>query len=140
MLPANATRSCVIAICQGKSTQWRKVTENVFSRGQANNALPSYVKIDDVICMNCYNGIMTNSSVEFQQHAQASIRQHRFEETRETNEAENTNDFFSFSKAIEVITKILYDHEKEKKPTIYSFDEFRTIVVSYIFHLTPLQK
>jgi hypothetical protein len=98
------------------------------SRGQANNTLPSYVKIGDIICMNCYNGIVTNSSVEFQQHAQASIRQHRFEETRETNNAENTNDFFSFSKAIEVITKILYDHEKEKKPTIYSFDEFRAVM------------
>ena len=61
--------SCVIAICRKQSTQWRKVTENVFTKGQANNTLPSYVQKGDTICMNCYNGIMVNILSEFQQHA-----------------------------------------------------------------------
>ncbi|CAG8684335.1 10919_t:CDS:1 [Acaulospora morrowiae] len=126
MSSTNTIKSCAITICKGKSTIWRKVTENVFSKGQANNTLPSYIHVDDVICMNCYNGIVINSSIEFQRHAQ---EQYRFEEISEANKADNTNDFLSFSQAVKVLTDILYTHEnREKKPTIYSFDEFREIM------------
>jgi hypothetical protein len=121
--------------------QWRKVTENVFSKGQINKTLPSYIQLGDTICMNCYNGIIINISNEFQQHAQASINceheetdktneaEYEFKKVDETNEAENVNVNLSFSQAIAVITDILYMHEnKEKKPPVYSFDEFKTIM------------
>ena len=52
-------------------------------------------------------------SFEFQQHAQAN----------ETDESSSTNSILSFSKAIEVISGILYVRENEEKPTLYSFDE-----------------
>ena len=58
-----------------------------------------------------------------------------------------------FSKAIEVLANILYTRGSEgKKPTLYSFDEFQTVMEVedvklkmffdelYIFHLTLLQK
>ena len=49
------------------------------------------------------------------------------ETTVETNETENINAILSFSQAIAIITNILYKREKkEKKPPLYSFDEFRT--------------
>ncbi|CAG8501084.1 3242_t:CDS:2, partial [Scutellospora calospora] len=41
---------------------------------KANNTLPSYIKIGDTICLNCYNGIVTKSSIKFQQHVQATER------------------------------------------------------------------
>ncbi|CAG8437374.1 11241_t:CDS:2, partial [Acaulospora morrowiae] len=123
MLSINTIKSYAITICQGKSTIWRKVTENVFSKGQANNMLPSYIRVDDVICMNCYNGIVINSSIEFQRHAQ---EQYRFEDISEANKAD---DFLFFSQVVKVLTDILYTREnREKKPMIYSFDEFREIM------------
>ena len=119
------TGPCVVAICRRQSTNWKKVTEFVLSKGQDNKTLPGYVQEGDVICLNCYNGIVTRSSAEFQQHAQNSTRR---PETDETDETESTN-YLSFSKAIEVITNILYIREnKENKPTLYSFDEFRAIM------------
>ena len=73
---------------------------------------------------------MVNISVEFRQHAQASknCEAEEMEETTvETNETENINAILSFSQAIAIITNILYKREKkEKKPPLYSFDEFRT--------------
>ncbi|RHZ52392.1 hypothetical protein Glove_461g14 [Diversispora epigaea] len=62
----NITGPCVITICQRQSTNWKKVTEFVISKGQANCTLPEYVHLGDIICLNCYNGIVTRSSIEFQ--------------------------------------------------------------------------
>ncbi len=63
------TGSCKITICRKKLTNWKKVTEYVLAKGQANNTLPNYIQENDVICLDCYNGIVTRSSTEFQQHA-----------------------------------------------------------------------
>src|SRR5205085_3684332 len=61
---------CVITICQTQqSARWKKVTEFVIAKGQNNNTLPRYLQIGDIICLNCYNGIVVNCSFEFQQHA-----------------------------------------------------------------------
>jgi len=118
----NITGPCVITICQGHSNRWRRVTEDVLTKGQANNTLPSYVQKDDIICLNCYNGIVVNSSIKFQQHAQINIQQ-------DATESDDINTILSFSKAIKIITDILYTREnKEKNPTLYSFDEFRAIM------------
>ena len=82
---------CVITIFQRQSFQWRKVTENVFIKGQANNTLPNYIHLGDTICLNCYNGIL-RSSVEFQLHAQ-TMEQVEINETDEsmTDETESIN-------------------------------------------------
>ena len=56
-------------------------------------------------------------SFEFQQHAE----QHA--QANETDESSSTNSILSFSKAIEVISGILYVRENKEKPTLYSFDE-----------------
>ena len=46
--------------------------------------------------------------------------------TDKYNEVESIDATLSFSQAITKITSILYRQRKEKKPIIYSFDEFRT--------------
>ena len=72
--------------------------------------------------LNCYNGIVIRSAVEFQQHEEineaTNIEALYTDEAIRTDEIESTNSL-SFSKAIEVITKILYGHEKEKKNQRY---------------------
>ena len=94
------------------------------AKGQANSTLPSYVQEGNTICLTCYNGIVVNSSLELQQHAQAS----RKLDDENTNKSEDSN-VLSFSQAIGTITNILYSHEnKERKPTLYSFDEFRAVM------------
>ena len=133
MLPTTITRSCAITICRGQSTNyWRKVTEFVITKGQANSTLPNYVHLGDTICLNCYNGIVTKSSAIFQQHAQTNMKQPETDEIDEaienTDEIKSTNSL-SFSKAIEMITNMLYTREnKEKEPTLYTFDEFRAVM------------
>ena len=145
-----STGPCAINICKSQtSIRWKKVTKNVIEKGQINNTLPSYILLDDTICLNCYNGIVTKSSVRFQQHAHDTRQNEgdqfdeagsRQPEADEAEEDETTNDIlqlenevdtnhFSFSKVIKVMAKILYNREnKEKKLTIYSFDEFRSFM------------
>ena len=119
-------RSCVIIICQKKLTQQRRVTENVLIKGQANNTLPDYVQEGNTICLNCYNRIITNNSLKFQQHAKEYAETNVKQRKLETDES---NSILSFFKAIEMITNILHTREnKEKKLTLYSFDEFHTIM------------
>jgi hypothetical protein len=112
MLPTTITRSCAITICRGQSTKWKQVTEFVITKGQANGTLPNYVYLGNTICLNCYNGIVTKSSAIFQQHAQTNTKQPETDEIDEAieNTDESTNPL-SFSKAIEMITNIIYTHE-----------------------------
>ena len=113
------TGPCVITICKRQSTNWRKVTEFIISKGQTNSTLPDYVHLGDTICLNCYNGIVTKCSAIFQQHAQTNMN--------ETDEIEIES--IPFSKAIEMITNILYVREnREKKSTLYTFYEFRAVM------------
>ena len=90
MLPTTITRSCAITICRGQSTNWKKVTEFVITKGQTNGTLPNYVHLGDTICLNCYNGIVTRSSAIFQQHAQTNTKQ---PETDEIEAIENTDEY-----------------------------------------------
>src|SRR6266498_2991629 len=117
---------CVIIICQKKLTQWRRVTENILTKGQANNTLPDYVQEGNTICLNCYNRIITNNLLKFQQHAKEYAETNVKQRKLETDES---NSILSFSKAIEMITNILHTHEnKEKELILYSFDEFHIIM------------
>ncbi|CAG8682736.1 4826_t:CDS:2, partial [Cetraspora pellucida] len=47
----------------------KKVTDFIISKGKTNNTLSNYIQLDDVICLNCYNGIVAYSVIGFQQHA-----------------------------------------------------------------------
>jgi hypothetical protein len=105
----------VITICKRQSTNWRKVTEFIITKGQANGTLPNYVHLGNTICLNCYNGIVTKSSAIFQEHAQTNTKQPETDEIDEAieNTDESTNPL-SFSKAIEMITNILYIRENRE--------------------------
>ena len=105
-------------ICKRQSTNWRKVTEFIITKGQTNSTFPNYVHLGDTICLNCYNGIVTKSSAIFQQHAQTNMI--------EADQIEIES--IPFSKAIDMITTILYVREnREKKSTLYTFDNFRQL-------------
>jgi len=96
------------------------------TKGQANNTLSDYVQEGNTICLNCYNRIITNNSLKFQQHAKEYAKTNVKWRKLETDES---NSILSFSKAIEMITNILHTcKNKEKKLTLYSFNEFRTIM------------
>jgi len=130
---------CAITICKTQQpVRWKKVTEYVITKGQTNNTLPRYIQIGDTICLNCYNGIVVNCSLIFQQHALESSTSPLVSIPTQVPPPPPVLDppptpplppVLSFSKAIETITKILYTREKkDKKSTIYSFDEFRAIM------------
>jgi hypothetical protein len=129
------TGPCVITICRSqKSIKWKKVTEYVIAKGQTNNTLPSYLQVGNTICLDCYNGIVVNRTLAFQQHAQASIELSPPPPPPPPvlpplSSPPPPPSVLSFSEAIGIITKILYILEnKEKKPTIYSFDDFRAVM------------
>jgi hypothetical protein len=116
------TGPCAIAICKKQSSKWKTVTEYVISKGQANDTFPSYIQLG----VNCYNGIVTRSTVEFQQYAQTNtnktdeINEAMYtDEAIRTGEIENTNPL-SFFKAIEAITNILYIFENKEKSQHYT--------------------
>ena len=129
------TGPCVITICRSqKSIKWKKVTEYVIAKGQTNNTLPSYLQVGNTICLDCYNGIVVNRTLAFQQHAQAGIELSPPPPPPPPvlpplSSPPPPPSVLSFSEAIGIITKILYIREnKEKKPTIYSFDDFRAVM------------
>ena len=129
MLPTTITRSCAITICRGQSTKWKQVTEFVITKGQANGTLPNYVYLGNTICLNCYNGIVTKSSAIFQQHAQTNTKQPETDEIEAIENTDESTNPLSFSKAIEMITNILYIREnREKKSILYAFDEFQEVM------------
>ncbi|CAG8590529.1 16100_t:CDS:2 [Acaulospora morrowiae] len=89
------------------------VTEHVIFKGQTNNSLPNYTQLGDIICLNCYNGIIIGS-VTFQKHALNQSHYHETETSTETfTETFDTN--LTFSQAKEL-------------PPIWIFEEFRAIM------------
>ncbi len=131
------TELCVITICRSqKSIKWKKVIEYVIAKGQTNNTLPSYLQVGNTICLDYYNRIMVNYTLAFQQHAQAGIELSPPPPPPPPpsvlpplSSLPPPPSVLSFSEAIGIITKILYIHEnKEKKLTIYSFDDFHAVM------------
>ncbi|RIB29752.1 hypothetical protein C2G38_2154570, partial [Gigaspora rosea] len=120
---------CVITICKRQSSNWKTVTENVISKGQTNKTFPNYVQLGDTICLNCYNGIVTRSTVEFQQHALEQSC-HNVPEIPEETPMDIFTDSVTFSQGVEIITDVLYKREQNKLPTIWDFEEFRTVMES----------
>ena len=44
---SSITGPCAITICKRQSSDWRKVTEHVISKGQTNKTFPNYVQLGD---------------------------------------------------------------------------------------------
>ncbi|RIB26015.1 hypothetical protein C2G38_2065994 [Gigaspora rosea] len=127
------TGPCTITTCKRESsTRWKRVTDFVINKGQANNTLPPYLQIGDTICLTCYNMIVVNSLTPFQ-HTQPDLQDQAIidlTETSETNEAQSTTNL-TFSESIKILTDLLYTREnKEERQSIYSFDEFRSTMES----------
>ncbi|RIB20139.1 hypothetical protein C2G38_2081627, partial [Gigaspora rosea] len=123
------TKPCTITTCKRESsTRWKRVTDFVINKGQANNTLPPYLQIGDTICLTCYNMGLTPS-----QHTQPDLQDQAIidlTETSETNEAQSTTNL-TFSESIKILTDLLYTYEnKEERQSIYSFDEFRSTMES----------
>ena len=65
-------KQCIVEICEGISTsRWKKITETVLNKAEANGTLASYYKShkDEYMCMSCYNSIVVNKSSKFKEHA-----------------------------------------------------------------------
>ena len=96
--------------------------------------MPSYLQVGNTICLDCYNGIVVNCTLAFQQHAQAGIELSPPPPPPPLvlpplSSPPPPPSVLSFSEAIGIITKILYIYEnKKKKPIIYSFDNFRAVM------------
>ena len=116
---------CIIKIYTKTSNTWKKVTKTVFERVKEYGILPEYIREGETICLNCYNVLLINRSFIFIQHA----LEHE-EEERETEEKSNNKEKeLSFSRCVEIITKILYEREfVEKQPSLYTFKEFRMVM------------
>ncbi|CAH1769119.1 107_t:CDS:2, partial [Entrophospora sp. SA101] len=110
-----------------QSSNWRKVTEHVISKGQTNKTFPNYVQLGDTICLNCYNGIITRSAIEFQQHALEQSHHNEPEIYIETSSKDNNNNL-TFSQAVGIVTDILYEREHQGLPPIWIFEEFRAVM------------
>ena len=71
-LTRDSSKRCVVKICRGASTEkWKRITENMLIKAEANRTLASYYKDhrDEYMCMNCYNAIVVNGSSAFKEHA-----------------------------------------------------------------------
>lgn len=56
-------QQCVINICPKVPGQRiRKVTDWVWDSARDNQTLPAYLKVGDMICQRCYNGIIVHPS------------------------------------------------------------------------------
>src|SRR6185369_4113673 len=124
---SSITGPCAITICKRQSSDWRKVTEHVISKGQTNKTFPNYVQLGDTICLNCYNGIITRSAIEFQQHALEQSHHNEPEIYIEASSKDNNNNL-TFSQAVGIVTDILYEREHKGLPPIWIFKEFRAVM------------
>ena len=99
---SSITGPCVITICKRQSSNWRKVTEHVISKGQTNKTLLNYVQLGNTICLNCYNEIVTRSAIEFQQHALEQSQHNDLETFPEIfTETSNEDNNLNFLQAVE---------------------------------------
>ncbi|CAJ0852307.1 5952_t:CDS:2, partial [Entrophospora sp. SA101] len=94
---------------------------------QTNKTFPNYVQLGDTICLNCYNGIITRSAIEFQQHALEQSHHNEPEIYIETSSKDNNNNL-TFSQAVGIVTDILYEREHQGLPPIWIFEEFRAVM------------
>jgi len=116
-------RQCIVKICEGIPTsRWKKITENVLSKAEANGTLASYYKDhkDEYMCMSCYNSIVVSGSSRFKEHA--------IEWQRPPKRRRNDNNLI-LSESIALLTDIIFKREIiEGRPPIFSFSQLRSIM------------
>ena len=72
--------------------------------------------------------MLTNKSTAFIQHA---LKKHKCEGEEVGERSTNKEKDLSFSRCVEIITKILYEREfVRKQPSIYTFEEFHMTMES----------
>ncbi|CAG8793415.1 466_t:CDS:2, partial [Racocetra persica] len=103
------------------STTWRRITENVLVKAEANGTLVSYYRDhkDKYMCSNCYNTIVVNGLSIFKEHAieyKRGLKRHR------------EDDSLSMSESIFLLTNIIVEREIiGNDPPIVSFSKLRSI-------------
>src|SRR5438128_12249241 len=109
-------RQCIVKICEGIPTsRWKKITENVLSKAEANGTLASYYKDhkDEYMCMSCCNSIVVNGGSRFKEHA--------IEWQRPPKRRRNNNNLI-LSESIALLTDIIFKREIiEGRPPIFLF-------------------
>jgi hypothetical protein len=109
-----------VKICEGIPTsRWKKITENVLNKAEANETLALYYKDhkDEYLCMSCYNSIVVNSSSKFKEHAI---------EWRIPSKRRRHDNNLTLSESIALLTEILFHREIiEGRPPIFSFSQLK---------------
>ncbi|CAG8562984.1 6198_t:CDS:1, partial [Cetraspora pellucida] len=98
----------------------KKVIDWAWKSTRDNKTLSAYLKVGNMICQRCYNGIIVCPSAMMEKHANETNNvQYSAEALLKSGE-------MSFSKAIETITKILYKQKITQKLLAFQkFEEFR---------------
>ncbi|CAG8826694.1 9101_t:CDS:2, partial [Gigaspora margarita] len=110
-------RQCAITMCIKAPYQPMK---------SITDTLPVYLKVGDVICQRCYNGVIIKPSTSMKEHAWATNIQILDVEEHAIVDQEEASEVITFSKAIKIMTDILYQHEVvQKLPAFKTFEEFR---------------
>ncbi|CAG8751955.1 5232_t:CDS:2, partial [Racocetra persica] len=110
------------------------VTDFVLEWAQQNKTLPAYLKVNDVICQRCYNGIVVRPSAVMKEHAQSAGIEDYPDTVVDTQE--DILKVMSFSNVIKFITEVLYRYEVTQKLLAFrTFEEFRTCIEAKDRHL-----
>ncbi|RIB06454.1 hypothetical protein C2G38_2046776 [Gigaspora rosea] len=118
-----SSKRCMVKICKGSPTEtWKKITNNVLIKAEANRTLASYYRDhkDEYICMGCYNAIVVNTASSFKEHAlnwDNGLKRHR--------------NSFSISESISLLTNFIFEREVlDGEPPVFSFSQLRLIAVN----------
>ncbi|CAG8855846.1 3350_t:CDS:1, partial [Gigaspora margarita] len=110
-------------ICKGISTEkWKKITDNVLIKAEANGTLASYYRDhkDEYMCMSCYNAIVVNGANTFKEHAK--------EWEKGLKRRWNS---LSLCESISLLTNIIFEREiLGGNLPIFSFSQLRSIAES----------
>ena len=98
--------------------KWKRITENVLTKAEANRTLASYYKDhkDEYMCMNCCNAIVVNGSSAFKEHA---VEWRKVVKRRHNN--------ISMHENVSLLTNIIFEREViGENPPIISFSQHRS--------------
>ncbi|KAF0529176.1 hypothetical protein F8M41_012817 [Gigaspora margarita] len=122
-LTLNSSKRCVVKICKGSSTgKWKKITDNVLIKAEANGTLASYYRDhkDEYICIGCYNAIVVNAASSFKEHA-----------LNWDNGLKRRRNSFSISESILLLTNFIFKREVlDGEPPVFSFSQLRSIAIN----------
>ncbi|CAG8764457.1 12677_t:CDS:2, partial [Gigaspora rosea] len=102
--------------------KWKKITENVLNKAEANRTLASYYKDhkDEYMCLNCYNAIVVNGASTYVEHAAEWV----------IGLKRRRNDNISMVESISLLTNIIFEREViGNEPPIVTFSQLKVIAV-----------